>query len=154
MISHVEGLCAGRDDVVSLHIERFAPSGKAVEVPVSGNCTFEVELRRRGVVLTVPADRSALDVVREVDRPVSADGFYEAVEYAWRARTGEHPRDQLRALDSIESRCRQEERLLFEAFNQGTNGNHWKKSKCEVASCAAVRTSIHAWTDTSRWMRD
>ena len=66
MLTHVEGLCAVRNGVVSLHIERFAPSGKAVEVPASGNCSFEVELRRRGVVLTVPADRSALDVVREV----------------------------------------------------------------------------------------
>ncbi len=57
-----------------------------------------------------------MEVVREVDRPVSADGFYEAVESAWRARTGEHPRDHFRALEAIKSRCREEERLLCDAF--------------------------------------
>jgi len=66
MLRHVEGLCELRGDDVSLHLERFTPSGKVVEAPASGDCAFEIELKRRGVVLTVPADRSALDVVREV----------------------------------------------------------------------------------------
>ncbi|OZM74843.1 oxidoreductase [Amycolatopsis antarctica] len=42
----------------SLHFERFSAP------PISGGRTFEVELARTGRVLTVPADRSALDVVR------------------------------------------------------------------------------------------
>jgi hypothetical protein len=57
-----------------------------------------------------------MDVVREVDRPVSAEGFHEAFESSWRTHTGEQPRDQLGRLESIKSRCRQEERLLFDAF--------------------------------------
>jgi len=86
-----------------------------------------------------------MDVVREVDRPVSADGFYEAVESAWRARTGEHPRDQIRALDSIESRCRQEERLLFEAFKSGHKWESLEKVKmrgCELRSGQDVDTCL------------
>ncbi|MFD9698728.1 PDR/VanB family oxidoreductase [Lentzea sp. NPDC059081] len=41
-----------------LHFERFSPP------PVSGS-PFTVELRRSGVSLAVPADRSALDVIRD-----------------------------------------------------------------------------------------
>lgn len=66
MIRHVEEIWAARGAGTSLHIERFAPSGKAPEVDPAGDRAFEIELKRRGVVLTVPADRSALDVVREV----------------------------------------------------------------------------------------
>ncbi|MDL4818812.1 PDR/VanB family oxidoreductase [Actinomadura opuntiae] len=44
----------------TLHYERFAPS------PIVGGKPFEVELRRSGRVLAVPADRSALDVIRDV----------------------------------------------------------------------------------------
>ncbi|HEU5032889.1 MAG TPA: PDR/VanB family oxidoreductase [Spirillospora sp.] len=44
----------------TLHYERFAPP------PIVGGKPFEVELRRTGRTLTVPADRSALDVVRDV----------------------------------------------------------------------------------------
>lgn len=40
-----------------LHFERFAPP------PVIGGRPFEIELRRTGTVLGVPADRTALDVV-------------------------------------------------------------------------------------------
>ncbi|MVZ99410.1 2Fe-2S iron-sulfur cluster binding domain-containing protein [Actinomadura sp. LD22] len=44
----------------TLHYERFAPP------PVTGGKPFEVELRRSGRTLPVPADRSALDVIRDV----------------------------------------------------------------------------------------
>ncbi|WP_018655308.1 PDR/VanB family oxidoreductase [Actinomadura flavalba] len=43
----------------TLHFERFAPA------PIVDGKPFEIELRGSGVVLPVPADRSALDVLRE-----------------------------------------------------------------------------------------
>ncbi|GGU24161.1 PDR/VanB family oxidoreductase [Lentzea flava] len=42
-----------------LHFERFSPP------PIVGGRPFTVELRRSGVSLHVPADRSALDVIRD-----------------------------------------------------------------------------------------
>ncbi|MEU0883342.1 2Fe-2S iron-sulfur cluster-binding protein [Lentzea sp. NPDC005914] len=42
-----------------LHFERFSPP------PIVGGRPFTVELRRSGVSLGVPADRSALDVIRD-----------------------------------------------------------------------------------------
>ncbi|MFF5259204.1 PDR/VanB family oxidoreductase [Actinomadura viridis] len=44
----------------TLHYERFAPA------PVADGRPFQVELRRSGLTLDVPADRSALDVIRDV----------------------------------------------------------------------------------------
>ncbi|MFC0041270.1 PDR/VanB family oxidoreductase [Actinomadura rayongensis] len=46
-------------DGATLHFERFAPA------PITDGRPFEVDLARTGVVLPVPADRSALDVIRE-----------------------------------------------------------------------------------------
>ncbi|MFI6520257.1 PDR/VanB family oxidoreductase [Spirillospora sp. NPDC050679] len=44
----------------TLHFERFAPA------PIADGRPFEIELARTGRVLTVPADRSALEAVRDV----------------------------------------------------------------------------------------
>lgn len=44
---------------VEVHVERFGPA------PVENGVPFELELARTGEVLTVPADRSALDVLLE-----------------------------------------------------------------------------------------
>jgi tetrachlorobenzoquinone reductase len=66
MIRHVQQTWEPYRDGTSLHIERFAPSGTALDVDTTLDRAFEIELVRHGVVLTVPADRSALDVVREV----------------------------------------------------------------------------------------
>jgi ferredoxin-NADP reductase len=49
-----------------LHVERFTAAGAPPEQGDEGAESFEVELRRSGVTLTVPADRSILDVVQEV----------------------------------------------------------------------------------------
>lgn len=57
-----------------------------------------------------------MDVIREVDRPVSANGFHEAFESGWRTRTGQRPQVQLGRLESIKSRCREEERIAFDTF--------------------------------------
>jgi tetrachlorobenzoquinone reductase len=66
MISLVEGLCEASPSV-TLHTERFAPSGRLV-APSGGERSFEIELSRRGVVVTVAPDENALDVVRQVVR--------------------------------------------------------------------------------------
>jgi ferredoxin-NADP reductase len=72
----------------ALHVERFsAASGPKVEhaAPDGASDAFEVELRRSGVVLLVPADRTLLEVVRDVvpDAPYSCEeGFCGACETA------------------------------------------------------------------------
>ncbi len=47
------------DRATGLHYERFSPP------PIVDGRPFEVELRRTGIVLRVPADRTALDVIRD-----------------------------------------------------------------------------------------
>jgi ferredoxin len=51
----------------ALHVERFSP--KEVGEPVRSDA-FEVELAQSGLTLTVPPDRSILDVVEEAGVPV------------------------------------------------------------------------------------
>lgn len=70
-------LCVDRG--VDLHLERFTttpPVAGAVDDVAAGS--FEVELRRTGVVLSVPAGRRMLDVIREVlpDTPYSCEEGY------------------------------------------------------------------------------
>jgi ferredoxin-NADP reductase len=59
MIAEVRAGLPG-SGATALHFERFSPP------PIVDGVPFEIELRRSDRVLTVPADRSALDVVREV----------------------------------------------------------------------------------------
>jgi len=60
---------SGRGD--ALHIERFAPDEDAPKAAgEEGDTAFEVELRRSGVVLQVPADRSLGRVLQDNDVPV------------------------------------------------------------------------------------
>ena len=91
-----------------------------------------------------------MDVIREVDRPVSADGFREAFESGWRTRTGEHPQEQLGRLESIKSRCRDEQRFAFDAF-EGTH--KWesleKIGTAGLPNCATLEMLAPAWIDTS-----
>ncbi|RSM74754.1 oxidoreductase [Kibdelosporangium aridum] len=47
------------DRTTGLHYERFSPP------PIIDGRPFEVELRRTGIILQVPADRTALDVIRD-----------------------------------------------------------------------------------------
>jgi ferredoxin-NADP reductase len=61
LLAAVEGRCAGWPSG-SLHVERFSP--KAVGEPVLAG-SFEVELAASGLVLTVPPEKSILQVVEE-----------------------------------------------------------------------------------------
>jgi tetrachlorobenzoquinone reductase len=72
MIAAVERLCADLAGRVTLHVERFSDSGAPAGTR-KGEQPFELELAETGIVLHVPADRSALEVVHEVlpDHPYS-----------------------------------------------------------------------------------
>jgi len=79
MLDAVTELCRTGDSARSLHLERFTAAEDAVSDrlgPVEGE--FEVVLSRSGLRLTVPADRSVLDVVREKlpDVPYSCEEGY------------------------------------------------------------------------------
>jgi tetrachlorobenzoquinone reductase len=65
MIAVVQRLCEERAETLSFHFERFAGSG-TVEALRANDGSFELELRRSGILLVVPPDRTALDLVREV----------------------------------------------------------------------------------------
>ncbi len=75
MIQHVEQLCAQRADRLSVHVERFGDPRRVAE-PEGSNQPFELELAETGMTLTVPADRTALEVVHQVlpDHPYSCLG--------------------------------------------------------------------------------
>jgi ferredoxin-NADP reductase len=59
--ARVAAQAAGPEAISAFHFERFTPP------PIVDGRPFELELSRSGVVLPVPADRSALDVLREHD---------------------------------------------------------------------------------------
>jgi ferredoxin-NADP reductase len=61
LLAAVEERCA-RLPKGTLHVERFAPKEGATDGPRE---SFEVELAQTGTILTVPADRSVLDVVED-----------------------------------------------------------------------------------------
>jgi ferredoxin-NADP reductase len=64
LLKAVEQRCAAMTLSRQLHVERFSTdSATPSDRPTGG--TFDVELRRSGIVLHVPTDRSVLDVVRE-----------------------------------------------------------------------------------------
>jgi ferredoxin-NADP reductase len=61
LLAAVEERCASLPKG-ALHVERFAPKEGAADGPRE---SFEVELAQTGTILTVPADRSVLDVVED-----------------------------------------------------------------------------------------
>jgi ferredoxin-NADP reductase len=69
MLAALEQCCANEGRLHALHLERFTANGEAPSALGDTSAafgTFEVELRRSGAVITVPADRSLLRCVREV----------------------------------------------------------------------------------------
>lgn len=85
MIRAVEEACGRRLPTGALHVERFSASSAPPPLVPEAAATFEVELASSAVVLTVPPDRTVLDVVREVlpTVPYSCEeGFCGACETA------------------------------------------------------------------------
>ncbi|KUI24820.1 iron-sulfur protein [Mycobacterium sp. IS-1742] len=62
MISAVQEATSRYPDVV-LHVERFSASADAESGPLVTDGSFEVELARSGMTITVPPDRTVLDAV-------------------------------------------------------------------------------------------
>ena len=79
MLDAVTTLCRAPDPARPLHLERFtAGDDTSSDQLDAGSGEFEVVLSRSGLRLTVPADRSVLDVVREKlpDVPYSCEEGY------------------------------------------------------------------------------
>ncbi|MBQ0825875.1 PDR/VanB family oxidoreductase [Streptomyces tagetis] len=121
MIENATGLCARRPDLV-LHTERFAAAPARPAATEDG--AFEVELAESGQVLKVPADRSVLDVVREVLPDVAyscESGFCGTCETGLVSGAAEHrddllteaERDAQRSMMICVSRARPGERLVL-----------------------------------------
>ena len=66
MLDAVSELCAGELPGGGLHMERFTSEGAGSAVPDGENRPFEVELRRSGTTVSVPADTTALAAIRTV----------------------------------------------------------------------------------------
>jgi ferredoxin len=64
MLTTVETLMPTVCPQGTLHVERFAASSRASGIPVA---PFEAEMRRSGRVVQVPADRSLLSVLQDID---------------------------------------------------------------------------------------
>jgi ferredoxin-NADP reductase len=97
MLRAVEQICAATSSV-TLHIERFSPSGKSPAPSAGAETPFDIELKRRGIVVHVGPDDSALDVVREVVRnhPYSChEGMCGSCEVAVLSGTVDHRDDVL-----------------------------------------------------------
>jgi len=76
LLAGMEAVCAEADRVGQLHTERFAQPPEAARQAGSGpvtNCAFQVVLRRSGIELQVPADRTLLDVVQEAVPTILSD---------------------------------------------------------------------------------
>lgn len=80
----------------TLHTERFAASNRAAETP---NTPFEAELRRSGVLVRVPENRTLLSVIQDIDPTVDLsceDGVCGSCATRVLAGTPEHRDDVLR----------------------------------------------------------
>lgn len=66
MLAAVQASCGAHLMSGALHIERFSAASSPAQTHTDTDSAFEVELARAGKVLTVPADRTILDVVLEV----------------------------------------------------------------------------------------
>ena len=79
MLDAVTTLCRTADPVRSPHLERFTAAADAIPDQLDATSgEFEVVLSRSGLRLTVPADRTVLDVIREKlpDVPYSCEEGY------------------------------------------------------------------------------
>jgi ferredoxin-NADP reductase len=101
MIGAVEQACASAGHV-NLHLERFSADASA---DLTDATAFDVELSRSGVTVTIPADRSILDVVLDAIGEVNfscEEGVCGTCETAVLAGVPDH-RDQLLSPEERES---------------------------------------------------
>ena len=98
MLAAVQTLCTSHLAPGALHVERFGAAPTAAETRTGADTEFEVELARSGRVVTVPADRTILDVVLDV-LPGTAyscrEGYCGTCEVAVLEGTPEHRDDVL-----------------------------------------------------------
>jgi ferredoxin-NADP reductase len=71
LLKAVEAEAESRGLLSRLHVERFEPSIRPPGAENSVDSPFQVTLARTGVTMTVPPDRSVLDVVREATPAVA-----------------------------------------------------------------------------------
>lgn len=78
LLKAVESACAAAHPARELRLERFAAGSDSVPATATDASEFTVCLKRQGVELQVPADRSILEVVRDVvpDVPFSCEQGY------------------------------------------------------------------------------
>ena len=96
MIRAMEKAVEAESGRVALHVERFAATGE-VEAVQAGDSAFELVLQRSGKTITVPGDRTALEMVQELvpDHPYSCrEGECGSCEVAVLEGEVEH-RDQV-----------------------------------------------------------
>ncbi|MGE2713644.1 PDR/VanB family oxidoreductase [Mycolicibacterium litorale] len=98
MLAAVEAACE-RHPELTLHLERFTAAG-GEPVARDDDGAFDVELARSGVTVTVPADKSVLDAVLEVNPDVAfscAAGFCGTCETKVLSGAVDHRDDLLSA---------------------------------------------------------
>jgi ferredoxin-NADP reductase len=110
LLRAVEEVCTGHRRVGGLHFERFGSAGGAVST--AGLGTFEVELARTGITMSVDEESSILDKVLQAvpDQPWSCrEGYCGTCETAILSGEPEHADDILtpaeRASNSIMMIC-------------------------------------------------
>jgi ferredoxin-NADP reductase len=110
LLRAVEEVCTGHQRVGGLHFERFGSAGGAVST--AGLGTFEVELARTGITVSVDEESSILDKVLQAvpDQPWSCrEGYCGTCETAILSGEPEHADDILtpaeRASNSIMMIC-------------------------------------------------
>ncbi|MGQ4598388.1 2Fe-2S iron-sulfur cluster-binding protein [Nocardia sp. R6R-6] len=93
MLRAVQALCSEHLPAGALHIERFAVAAPEGATQTGADQAIEVELARSGRLLRVPADRTVLDAVLEVEpgTPYSCkDGYCGTCEVAVLGGTPDH----------------------------------------------------------------
>ncbi|MFB6931359.1 PDR/VanB family oxidoreductase [Streptomyces chartreusis] len=78
LISDISEACAETDKGLTLRVERFTADPQSRPLQTDGDTSIEVELAQSGTVISVPADQTILEAVREIrpDVPFSCEEGY------------------------------------------------------------------------------
>lgn len=104
LLRAVEDHCTASWHAGSLHLERFSPK----EIETEGDRTFAIELAQDGRVLTVPAGRSALEVLEEAGIDILSscrEGTCGTCEVAIVRGEAEHRDSVLTSEEQAENSC-------------------------------------------------